>query len=62
MHKITMLGTGLIATFYTMALHGVRSRDQVHSVYSRSAEQVKKFAQEWHTPKTTTENRQQSQP
>jgi predicted dehydrogenase len=55
MHKITMLGTGLIATFYTMALHGVRSRDQVHMVYSRSAEQAKKFAQEWHIPKTTTE-------
>jgi hypothetical protein len=34
--KIALLGTGLIGTFYTMSLHGLRSRDEVAIVYSRS--------------------------
>jgi predicted dehydrogenase len=55
MHKITMLGTGLIGTFYVMALHGGRSRDQVHVAYSRSPERADKFAQEWAIPKATTD-------
>jgi predicted dehydrogenase len=50
-----MLGTGLIATYYTMALHGARSRDQVHTVYSRSTERAEKFGKEWEIPKTTTD-------
>ena len=28
-HRVTMLGTGLIGDFYTMTLHGQRSRDRV---------------------------------
>jgi len=55
MHKITMLGTGLIGMFYTMTLHGARSRDQVQVVYSRSGERAKKFAQDWKIPTTTTD-------
>jgi predicted dehydrogenase len=55
MHKITMLGTGLIGMFYTMTLHGLRSRDQVHVVYSRSEERASKFADEWNIPKWTTD-------
>src|SRR5258706_15556898 len=55
MHKITMLGTGLIGMFYTMVLHGQRSRDQVHVVYSRSEDRVKQFAKDWNIPKTTTD-------
>ena len=54
MHRITMLGTGLIGMFYTMALHSHRRRDRVHCVYSRSAERVKKFAGEWDIPRHTT--------
>jgi predicted dehydrogenase len=54
MHKITMLGTGLIGMFYTMALHGLRSRDHVEMVYSRTAERAAKFAQEWGIPRWTT--------
>jgi predicted dehydrogenase len=42
--KITMLGTGLIGTFYTETLHGLRSRDRVVNVYSRSADRAKAFA------------------
>jgi predicted dehydrogenase len=45
MAKITMLGTGLIGTFYTDTLHGLRSRDRVVHVYSRSAERARAFAE-----------------
>jgi predicted dehydrogenase len=55
MHKITMLGTGLIGMFYTMTLHGLRSRDQVTVVYSRSEERASKFAGDWNIPKWTTD-------
>jgi predicted dehydrogenase len=54
-HKIAMLGTGLIGMFYTMTLHGQRSRDRVHTVYSRSEERARAFAQEWDIPKWTTD-------
>ncbi|MCC5906994.1 MAG: Gfo/Idh/MocA family oxidoreductase [Balneolaceae bacterium] len=47
MKKITMLGTGLIGMFYTMALHGQRSRDRVVNVYSRNSERAREFAQKW---------------
>ncbi|MBC7813533.1 MAG: Gfo/Idh/MocA family oxidoreductase [Burkholderiales bacterium] len=57
MHKITMLGTGLIGMFYTMALHGNRSADRVHTVYSRTEERGQKFAKEWGIPKSTTDMR-----
>jgi predicted dehydrogenase len=55
MHKITMLGTGLIGMFYTMSLQGRRSRDQVSVVYSRSPERAQKFAADWGIPKCTTD-------
>ncbi len=51
MHKITMLGTGLIGMFYTKTLHGQRSQDKVQVVYSRTEERAKKFAQEWSIPR-----------
>ena len=54
-HKITMLGTGLIGMFYTMTLHGQRGRDRVHTVYSRSEERAKAFAEEWDVPNWTTD-------
>lgn len=55
MSKITMLGTGFISRFYTMSLHGNRSRDQVHVVYSRSEERGRQFAQDCSIPKWTTD-------
>lgn len=55
MHKITMLGTGLIGMFYSMTLHGLRSRDQISVVYSRSAERAEKFAADWNIPRWTTD-------
>lgn len=55
MHKITMLGTGLIGMFYTMTLHANRSQDRVAVVYSRTEDRVKQFAQDWDIPKWTTD-------
>jgi len=55
MHKITMLGTGLIGMFYTMTLHRQRGRDRVHVVYSPTEDHVKSFAEEWDIPKWTTD-------
>ncbi|MBW2607294.1 MAG: Gfo/Idh/MocA family oxidoreductase [Deltaproteobacteria bacterium] len=55
MHNITMLGTGLIGMFYTMTLHGKRSRDKVRTVYSRNEERAKKFAGDWNIPTWTTD-------
>ncbi|MDQ2996742.1 MAG: Gfo/Idh/MocA family oxidoreductase [Chloroflexota bacterium] len=57
-HKITMLGTGLIGTFYTMTLHGQRGRDRVAVVYSRTAARAEQFAQQWGIPKALTDLKQ----
>ena len=53
-HRITMLGTGLIADFYTMTLNGRRGRDRVEVVHSRSPERGSAFAQRWSIPTSTT--------
>ena len=53
-HRITMLGTGLIADFYTMTLHGQRNRDSVSVVYSRSHERGDAFAKRWNIHNYTT--------
>ena len=58
MAKITMLGTGLIGTFYTQTLHGLRSRDRVVNVYSRSAERAKTFASERGIPRWSADLRE----
>ena len=56
-HAITMLGTGLIADFYTMTLHGQRGRDRVHVAYSRTAERGEAFAGRWDLAAHTTDMR-----
>ncbi len=55
MHKITMLGTGLIGLFYTQTLHGQRGQDRVHVVYSQRPERAEQFAAEWGIPKATAD-------
>ena len=55
MHRITMLGTGLIGTFYTMTLNGRRGRDRVHVVYSRNEERARRFAEQWSLPHATAD-------
>src|SRR5687768_16243625 len=54
-HAVTMLGTGLIADFYTMTLHGQRNRDRVRVAYSRSAEPGAAFSERHGTPEHTTD-------
>lgn len=54
-HRIAMLGTGLIGRFYTMTLHGRRSRDRVRVVYSRTDDHAQSFAEEWGIPEATTD-------
>ena len=53
-HRVAMLGTGLIGDFYTMTLHGRRSRDRVEVVYSRSVERGDAFCERWDVPHATT--------
>jgi predicted dehydrogenase len=55
MHRITMLGTGLIGMFYTLHLNGGRGTDRVHVVYSRTEESARPFAEEWSIPHWTTD-------
>ena len=54
-HNITMLGSGLIADFYTMTLHGQRNRDRVQVVYSRSAERGEAFRSRHDIPESSTD-------
>ncbi len=54
-HRITLLGTGFIGNFYTMTLHNQRRIDQVHAVYSRSAERLKAFTSQWNIPQGYTD-------
>jgi predicted dehydrogenase len=55
MHKITMLGTGLIGMFYTHSLHGGRGRDQVAVIYSRTPERAQQAASDWGVPRWTVD-------
>ena len=57
-HAVTMLGTGLIGDFYTMTLHGQRSRDRVRVVYSRSEARGRAFSERWAIPELTTDMRE----
>ena len=52
-HKVTMLGTGLIGMFYTLALHGQRNRDRVEVVYSRNGKKAQESAAAWGIPHWT---------
>jgi predicted dehydrogenase len=55
MHRIAMLGTGLIGRLYVSTLLGARSRDRVEVVYSRSPERAKEFAKTWNIPHATAD-------
>ncbi|MGE5221490.1 MAG: Gfo/Idh/MocA family protein [Omnitrophica WOR_2 bacterium] len=54
MHKITMLGTGLIGTFYTMTLQSYRTRDIVQVVCANSEDDARNFAAKYGIPRWTT--------
>ncbi|HYN48258.1 MAG TPA: Gfo/Idh/MocA family oxidoreductase [Candidatus Nanopelagicales bacterium] len=55
MHKVTMLGSGLIGMFYTLTLHGNRSRDRVEVLFSRSEQRARESAAAWGVPRWTTD-------
>ena len=54
MQNIAMLGSGFIGRFYADSLIGLRSKDKIVSIYSRREESVKKFAEDYNVPHTTT--------
>ena len=54
-HNITLLGAGLIGTFYTMTIHGQRSRDRVHTVCALTDDEAKAFAGKWGIPHWTSD-------
>lgn len=54
MAKLAMLGAGFIGDFYTYGLHGLRSRDKVHIIYSRDDSRGRAFAKKHGIPKWTT--------
>ncbi len=58
MSKITMLGTGLIGLFYTQTLHGLRGRDRIVNVYSRSRERAAQFAKDRGIPRWSNDLRE----
>ena len=55
MSKISLLGTGLIGSFYAMSLVGQRKKDVILNVCSGHAVTAKEFARKWNIPKHTTD-------
>ena len=53
MHKITMLGAGLIGSFYTMTLHGHRAKDHVQVVCAKDLNAARQFAEKFDIPRYT---------
>jgi predicted dehydrogenase len=53
MKKITLLGTGLIGTFYTMSLHSQRRKDVIHTVCSIPESAARDFAKKYDIPHYT---------
>jgi predicted dehydrogenase len=54
MRKITMLGAGLIGSFYTNTLMGMRNRDKVEVICAVNDSEAKKFAEKWNIPRWTS--------
>ena len=55
MHKIGMLGAGLIGRFYTMSLLGYRGKDEIKVICAAHPEEAAKFAKEFNIPRSTTD-------
>ncbi len=53
MKKISLLGTGLIGTFYTMSLHSHRRKDVIQTVCSLPESAARDFAEKYGIPKYT---------
>jgi len=55
MHKIAMLGAGLIGRFYTMSLLGFRGKDEVKVVCASRPDETVNFSKEFGIPRSTTD-------
>ena len=55
MHKIALLGAGLIGRFYTQSLQNFRGKDQILIVCASKEEEAANFAREFNIPRYTTE-------
>jgi predicted dehydrogenase len=53
--KIAMLGSGFIARFYATTLSAQRRRDYIYTVYSRNANNAKRFAADYQLQHYTTD-------
>lgn len=53
MRTITMLGSGLIGTFYTSTLLGMRSRDKIGVICASKSKNAESFASQWGIPRST---------
>jgi len=54
MRTISMLGSGLIGSFYTSTLLGMRSRDKIGVVCASTPEEAAVFASRWDIPRWTS--------
>lgn len=54
MSKISLLGTGLIGSFYAMSLLEKRRKDKILNVCSLHDDSACKFAEKWNIPRYTT--------
>lgn len=55
MHKIAMLGAGLIGRFYTMSLLNFRGKDQIVVACANTQDEAAKFAREFNIPRSTAD-------
>lgn len=55
MHKIALLGAGLIGRFYTQSLLGFRGKDEIKVVCARRPETAAGFAREFGIPRSTAD-------
>ncbi len=53
MRTITMLGAGLIGSFYTSTLLGMRSKDNIGVICAAEPAEAKSFATKWNIPRWT---------
>lgn len=53
MHKVTLLGTGFIGRFYTMSLMRLRGQVKIETVFAKTKEEAKSFAEEFDVPHWT---------
>lgn len=52
-HNVTLLGAGLIGTFYAMTIQGQRSRDRIGTICALTEDEAAAFARKWGIPKWT---------